>query len=112
LLLDNWLELRIPIVQGILAWDFFFDAAGVETTQGYYFGRDGNGESNFTLDNMRFSFGGGLRFTIPQFPFRLGLAKRFRFIDGALNWEPGELFGDPNNPKKGLDLVISFVLSY
>jgi outer membrane protein insertion porin family len=112
LLLDNWLELRIPIVPGILAWDFFFDAAGVETTQGYYFGRDGNGDSNFTLDNLRFSFGGGLRFTIPQFPFRLGLAKRFRYIDGVLNWEPGELFGDPNNPKKGLDLVISFVLSY
>jgi outer membrane protein insertion porin family len=112
LLLDNWLELRIPIVPGILAWDFFFDAAGVETTQGYYFGKNENGDNNFTINNLRFSFGGGLRFTIPQFPFRLGLAKRFRFIDGEFNWEPGELFGDPKDPKKGLDLVISFVLSY
>jgi len=112
LLLDNWLELRIPVVTGILAWDFFFDAAGIETMQGYYFGRNENGDPNFTLDNFRFSFGGGLRFTIPQFPFRLGLAKRFRFIDGEFNWESGALFGDPNNPAKGLDLVISFVLSY
>jgi len=112
LLLDNWLELRIPVVTGILAWDFFFDAAGVETMQGYYFGRNEFGDSNFTIDNLRFSFGGGLRFTIPQFPFRIGLAKRFRFIDKEFNWEPGELFGDPKNPRKGLDLVISFVLSY
>jgi outer membrane protein insertion porin family len=112
LLLDNWLELRIPLIYGILAFDFFFDAAGTETTQGYYFGINENGERNFTIDNWRFSFGGGLRFTIPQFPFRLGLAKRFRFRDGEFNWEPGELFGDPNNPAKGVDLVISFVLSY
>ncbi|WP_461249043.1 hypothetical protein, partial [Treponema sp. R6D11] len=40
LLLDNWLELRVPLVTGILAWDFFFDIAGVEKTQGYYFARD------------------------------------------------------------------------
>jgi outer membrane protein insertion porin family len=112
LLLDNWLELRIPIVNGILAWDFFLDAAGVETMQGYYFGENENGDPNFTIDNLRFSFGGGLRFTIPQFPFRLALAKRFKFIDGEFNWEPGELFGDSKDPAKGLDLVISFVLSY
>jgi len=112
LLLDNWLELRIPIVTGILAWDFFFDAAGVETMQGYYFGINEYGNSNYTIDNLRFSFGGGLRFTIPQFPFRLALAKRFRFIDKEFTWEPGELFGNPENPKTGLDLVISFVLSY
>jgi len=112
LLLDNWLELRIPVVNGILAWDFFFDAAGIETMQGYYFGINENGDPNFTLDNFRFSFGGGLRFTIPQFPFRIGLAKRFRFVDGEFKWEPGQFFGDDDNPAKGLDLVISFVLSY
>ena len=104
LLLDNWLELRFPIVNGILAWDFFLDAAGVETMQGYYFGRNEYGEPNFTLDNFRFSLGGGLRFTIPQFPFRIGLAKRFRVIDKEFTWEQGDI--------RGLDLVISFVLSY
>jgi len=113
LLLDNWLELRIPLVTGILAWDFFFDAAGVETNQGYYFATNPEtGNPNFMLDNFRFSFGGGLRFTIPQFPFRLSLAKRFRFVDGEFTWEVGELFGNSNKPSTGVDLVISFVLSY
>lgn len=112
LLWDNWVELRFPIVRGILAFDLFFDAAGVETDKGYYFGKKEDGDSNFTLDNMRFSYGGGLRFTIPQFPFRLSLAKRFHFEDGEFKWVPGALFGDPNDPSKGMDLVISFVLSY
>jgi len=109
---DNWAELRFPIVPGILAWDFFFDAAGVETEQGYYFGKNSTGQPNFTLDNMRFSFGGGLRFALPQFPFRLSLAKRFKYVDGEFQWEPGAIGGDEKDPKKGVDLVISFVLSY
>jgi len=113
LLWDNWAELRFPIVPGILAFDFFFDAAGVETTQGYYFGKNiETGQPNFTLDNMRFSFGGGLRFALPQFPFRLSLAKRFKFVDGDFQWVGGAIGGDSNDPSKGVDLVISFVLSY
>ena len=112
LLWENWAEIRFPIVQGILAFDLFFDAAGVETKQGYYFGKDDEGEANFTIDNMRFSYGGGLRFTLPQFPFRISLAKRFRFEDGNFRWQSGVLFGDPKDPAMGLDLVISFVLSY
>jgi outer membrane protein insertion porin family len=109
---DNWVELRFPIIFGILAFDLFFDAAGVETVQGYYFGTNNEGKSNFTVDNMRFSFGGGFRFTLPQFPFRISLAKRFRFEDGDFKWQSGALFGDPSNPAKGVDLVISFVVSY
>jgi len=115
LLWDNWAELRFPIVPGILALDFFFDAAGVESTQGKYFGRtviDGKEQPNFGLDNMRFSFGGGLRFALPQFPFRLSLAKRFKYVDGEFQWESGAIGGDPNDASKGVDLVISFVLSY
>ena len=112
LLWENWVELRFPLVYGILAFDLFFDIAGVETMQGYYFGKNEEGKSNFTIDNMRFSYGGGLRFTIPQFPFRLSLAKRFSFKDGQFTWEPGALFGDDSDPAKGVDLVISFVLSY
>jgi len=111
-LIDTWIELRVPLVRGVLAWDFFFDAAGVETERGYYFGRNSQGDSNFTIENLRFSYGGGLRFTMPQFPIRLSLAKRFRIIDGQISWEPGALFGDPKKPWKGMDLVMSFVLSY
>jgi len=111
LLWDNWIELRFPIIYGILALDLFFDAAGVESFQGYYFGTGPNG-ANFTIDNMRFSFGGGFRFTLPQFPFRISLAKRFRYKDREFQWQSGALFGDPSNPRKGVDLVISFVVSY
>ena len=112
LLWDNWAELRFPIVPGIIAFDFFFDAAGVESKEGYYFGNDDEGNPNFTLDNMRFSFGGGIRFAIPQFPIRLSFAKRFRFEDGVFKWMPGALFKDESNLDSGIDLVISFVLPY
>ncbi|MDR1837482.1 MAG: outer membrane protein assembly factor BamA [Treponema sp.] len=112
MLFDSWIELRFPLMRGILAFDFFFDTAGVETEQGYYFGNNSEGNSNFTIDNLRFSFGGGVRFTIPQFPIRISIAKRFRFIDGKFNWVSGAIFGDSSNPASGVDLVISFALSY
>ena len=104
---NNWVELRFPLVPGILALDLFFDAAGVETTHGYYF-RPGN----FTWENLRFSYGVGLRFTIPQFPFRFSLANRFRIEDGQVRWQHGMLGYRSDNPFRGLDPVISFVLSY
>jgi outer membrane protein insertion porin family len=107
---DNWAELRFPIVQGLLSLDLFFDAAGVETTQGYYFGKF-NQRNNFTVENMRFSFGGGLRFTLPQFPFRFSLAKRFKVMDGQFTWMRGTLF-TTNNPGSGIDPVISFAIAY
>jgi len=112
LLLDMWVELRFPIVRGILAFDLFFDAAGVERTQGYYFGNNHIGASNFTAENLRFSYGGGLRFTMQQFPIRLSLAKRFTIENGAVKFVPGQLFGDPSRPELGMDLVVSFVMSY
>jgi len=111
LLWDNWVELRFPVVQGLLAWDFFFDAAGVETVQGYYFGTNNEGKPNFGIDNMRFSFGGGLRFTMPQFPLRFSLAKRFRTKDGEFIWERGSMF-PTSDPGSGIDPVISFAISY
>jgi outer membrane protein insertion porin family len=113
LLVDSWIELRFPLVRGLLAFDLFFDSAAVEKKQGYYFGADDEGNPNFTLENFRFSYGGGLRFTMPQFPLRLSLVKRFSMTnDYKIVWRPGALFGDPNNPAAGMDLVLSFVLSY
>jgi outer membrane protein insertion porin family len=104
-LIDSWIELRFPIVAGILAFDMFLDAAGIESMQGYYLGKDPDGNPNFTINNFRFSFGGGLRLTLPQLPIRLSLAKRFRFVDDKFQWVNGNAFG-------GLDVVLSFVLSY
>ena len=101
LLWENWVEIRFPLVPGLLAWDLFFvDAAGVESTQGAYFGK-----GNFPIDNWRFSMGSGLRFTMPQFPFRFSLVKRFRTYDGEFKWEE-------KGPVFGLDPVISFSIAY
>jgi len=112
-LIDSWVELRFPLVRGILAFDTFFDAAGVETEQGYYFGKKDDGTSNFTLDNMLFSFGGGLRVTMAQFPIRLSIVKKFKFEDGDFQWQPGSIFsGSDPNSTKGVDIIISFVMSY
>jgi outer membrane protein insertion porin family len=106
---NNWVELRTPLVPNLLAWDFFFDAAGVAGTsegqqQFTYF-------DNFDITNMRFSFGGGLRFTIPQLPFRLSLAKRFRVTDGQVQWQKGALFAT-DDPNSGLDPVLSISVSF
>jgi outer membrane protein insertion porin family len=100
---ENWAELRIPLVPGVLAWDFFLDAAGVSPTPKDFF-------VNFDHDIMRYSLGGGLRFTIPQFPLRFSFAKRFRTVDGKFQWEPGSIGRKGANG--GIDWVLSFATSY
>ncbi|MDR0312113.1 MAG: outer membrane protein assembly factor BamA [Treponema sp.] len=98
---ENWVELRIPLAPGILAWDFFFDAAGVKKNPSDLFTnfatRDINGDFF-----MRFSFGGGIRFTIPQFPLRLSIAKLFKISSRGVEWQRG--------PLAGFDIVISFAI--
>ena len=105
---ENWAEIRIPLAPGILAWDFFFDAAGVKKEPGDLFSSFKEpDDSGFFF--MRFSFGGGLRFTIPQFPFRFSLAKRFRVKDGTVDWITGAIGGSKRG--HGFDFVVSFAMS-
>jgi outer membrane protein insertion porin family len=59
---------------------------------------------------MRYSFGGGLRFALPQFPFRFLFAKRFWTPNGRFEWVQGAIGGD-GTPASGLDFVISFAIS-
>jgi len=109
---ENWIEVRIPIVPGILAWDFFFDAAGVKRTPAAFFTEFGRDDGSLYGSNtffMRFSFGGGFRFTIPQFPFRFSLAKRFLIRDGSVEWQTGGIGGSRKGG--GIDFVVSFALS-
>jgi outer membrane protein insertion porin family len=101
---ENWAELRWPFLPNILALDFFFDAAAVKETPEAFF-------REFRMEDMRFSFGGGLRFAIPQFPFRFLLAKRFKIENGQLKWQGGNLWGNSDDPASGIDFVISFALS-
>jgi outer membrane protein insertion porin family len=41
---------------------------------------------------------------MPQFPFRFSLAKRFKVVDGQVEWQRGSI--------AGMDPVLSFVVSY
>ncbi len=80
---DNRLELRVPISEQLLWGVFFFDAvAGYDQASGI---------RNMGLDDFLFSFGAGIRFSIPQFPIRLYLAKRFKTVDGQAQWQDGDL---------------------
>jgi outer membrane protein insertion porin family len=83
---DNWLELRFPILPEIVWFDMFFDAAAIWN--------EPSNIGTIGIENMLFGFGGGLRFTIPQFPIRLYLAKRFKIEDGSVRWQEGNLFND------------------
>ena len=92
---DNRLELRVPIVEQLLWGVFFFDAvAGYEKT---------GDMRNMVVNDFRFGFGGGIRFSIPQFPIRLYLAKRFKKTGDNWEWQEGDLpfFGG------SVDFVIS-----
>jgi outer membrane protein insertion porin family len=63
---------------------------------------------NMDIDDFLFSFGGGLRLTIPGLPIGFYLTKRFKTEGGVVEWQTGELFNRDNEPGKGLDLAISF----
>ncbi len=101
---ESWAEIRTPLAPGILALDWFLDAAAVKETSQEFF-------SGLAAEDFRFSLGAGLRFTIPQFPFRFSLVKRFKIVDGDVEWQAGGIGHDPDKPDSGLDFVISFALS-
>jgi outer membrane protein insertion porin family len=98
---DNRLELRMPIVEQVLWGVFFLDAvAGYEKVD------DMVGHLHFPEDFL-FSFGGGIRFSIPQFPIRLYLAKRFKMSGWVMEAQAGDLFTKKDRPLSGIDFVIS-----
>ena len=101
---ENWMEIRIPLVPGILAFDLFFDAAGIKKDFGAFFTEFSQTDDTGAFF-LRFSFGPGFRFTIPQFPFRFSLAKRFIIRDGSVEWVKGGM------GNSGWDFVISFAMS-
>ena len=101
---NNWAELRMPIVPNVLALDWFFDAAAVKDSPDEMF-------HDLTAEDFRFGYGAGLRFAIPQFPFRLSLVKRFKVVDGEIQFEEGSLFRDSSRDDSGLDFVLSFAIT-
>ncbi|MDR2602370.1 MAG: outer membrane protein assembly factor BamA [Spirochaetaceae bacterium] len=110
---ENWAELRMPALPGVLAVDLFFDMAEVASEPAYIFKNDPvDVENGGFFDRMHFSFGGGLRFAIPQFPFRFLFLKRFKIADGGgIEWQRGAIGGNASDPASGIDFVLSFALS-
>ncbi len=72
----NWIEFRWPLAHGILSFDFFFDAVAVKKNLADL--------NTLSINDYYFSFGPGLRFSIPQFPLRFLFANTFR----SNNWKP------------------------
>lgn len=104
---ENWVELRIPVVPGVLSLDAFFDAAAMANSTGLLdiqaiMDKTGataaGGWSDLGPGNFAFSAGAGLRFTIPQFPFRLYFSKRFYAGSDGLEFA---------NPDGSWDFVLS-----
>jgi len=77
-LLTHTVELRMPVAPGILSADFFFDAVAPKNNF--------SDLSTLSLNDYYFSYGPGLRFSIPQFPLRLMFANTFRIQDGKFQW--------------------------
>jgi outer membrane protein insertion porin family len=89
---SSTVELRWPLISGLLAADFFFDAVALTEKPGDFF-------TNMKADNWRFSFGPGIRFSMPQFPLRLLFTWGFSYVDGKFAWK-----NDPN----AMEFVLSF----
>lgn len=81
-LLNHWIEFRMPLAPGILAFDFFFEAAAVKPTV--------KDLKNLNINDYYFSFGPGLRFLLPQLPLRLMFANTFRSDHGKPYWGNGK----------------------
>lgn len=73
-LFSNKLELRMPIVPGVLGIDAFWDAAAVKPRIQEAF--------SYNIEDFYFSYGPGIRFLIPQLPLHLMFAWRYRVVDG------------------------------
>jgi outer membrane protein insertion porin family len=86
----------MPLAERILWFDIFFDMVGRWNTPEEF--------TNFKIQDFLFGYGAGIRFSIPQFPIRLYMAKRFRIDEaGNVDMKTGPLFRDT----LGLDFVFS-----
>ncbi|MCI5606789.1 MAG: outer membrane protein assembly factor BamA [Spirochaetia bacterium] len=72
-MLCNKLELRMPIVPGMLGIDLFWDAAAIKGTI--------KDIQNLKLSDVYFSMGPAVKILMPQFPLHLMFAFKYKFDD-------------------------------
>ncbi|MDR3312078.1 MAG: outer membrane protein assembly factor BamA [Spirochaetaceae bacterium] len=73
------LEMRSPLVPGFIALDFFFDAIANKPKANDLF-------TDLGKNDFYFSYGPGIRFTLPQFPLRFLWAWKFHYVDNEIVW--------------------------
>ncbi len=86
------IELRVPVVPGVLGVDLFHDVVTVKPTIGSMF-------TSLKLDDFYCSFGPGLKFLIPQLPLHLLFTFRYKFENNI-----------PKFDKQPFQFVLSFNL--
>jgi outer membrane protein insertion porin family len=82
MMINHWIELRMPLAPGVIAADFFLDSIAIKSEL--------EDITSLSLNDYYFSYGPGVRFSIPQFPLRLMLANTFRIQNGDFEWGNGE----------------------
>lgn len=82
LMINHWLELRVPLAPNVIAMDWYFDAVAIKPEL--------QDISSLSLNDYYFSYGPSFRFLIPQFPLRLMLANTFRIQNGDFEWGNGK----------------------
>ncbi len=93
---SSTVELRFPVAPGIFSLDFFMDAVAIKETPGDFF-------NSLSGNDFYYSYGPGMRFSLPQFPLRLLWAWSFKFEDGNFQW-------NSQTKKQGV-FVLSFNLT-
>jgi outer membrane protein insertion porin family len=96
---ENWIELRMPILEQFFWLDGFFDSAAMLTQGGLVDmslatpSSDANQPNFSDLEwrNMALSLGVGLRFSIQQFPFRFYYAWPFTYGSSGVSWRSPNL---------------------
>lgn len=98
---DNWVELRLPIFERYIWWDFFMTATGIWPEREMF--------KDMTSEDFYCTLGGGFRLTIPGLPIGFYFVKRFQYDNhGNIDWQEGTLFKNSMQ----LDFVIGFNQSY
>ena len=79
ILWNTQLELRIPLVPGVVGVDLFHDAVVVKPEVNQLF-------KELSLNDFYFSCGPGIRFLMQQFPLHLMFTWRYQIVDGKIKW--------------------------
>ncbi len=76
---SSFVELRMPIAPGVFSLDFFMDVIAIKDTPQDFF-------TGLTSNDFYYSFGPGMRFSLPQFPLRLLWTWSYKFENGQFEW--------------------------